>query len=346
MASLLGGDDPYGILGAGGLDPLGVVPDAKFADQLLETLAHGALLPLPAARIARPGDVCFECGRPLLVQEMEYVCPECHAVFEAADIGEVLPVSCPTEPGAGALRGRLRIVGQDSGWYQPDLDRTNPGETSEVQKKTTFAELIRLNKDFEDRGGNPFTRDVLNDVAENYHVIQQTSVKRSMMKRGILAALLFHACIHRGFTRTKAEVAEFAKLQNHGIARGDDYLRAVDEDKGLEIDMNRSRLGPHVVTTFSQLDLAVKDYERHQRAIEAIVGIAEANHIGFKSVLRSKVIAATWEVLRREGAPVTIGDVVEKCHIRKHTIRRFLDDLAEYHSYFAATYRSHGFDSA
>jgi hypothetical protein len=336
--------DPYGILGlmagAGAGDP-----QAMLAAMMAPEPAAPAAL-ARGSRLARPGDVCPECSCALQVSGMEYECPSCQEVFEAADIQDVLPTSNPEEPGAASLRGRLRIVGPEAGWFQPDMDRTNPGESSEQQKKTTYAELLRFNKEYESRGGNPFPRDVLEDVAENYNIIQQDSVKRSMMKKGILAALVFHACISRGFTRTRAEAAEFAKLPNHGIARGDDFLRSIDEDKGLDIDMNEDRLRPHITTTFAHLDLSDESYEPLREAVAAIVKIADAGSIGFRSVMRSKVTATAAEVLRRKGMSITAMDVSAKCHIRIHTIRRFLDELADYHSHFEETYRAHGLDSS
>ena len=124
------------------------------------------------------------------------------------------------------------------------------------------------------------------------------SVKRSMMKKGIIAALVFQTCIEQGFTRTRAEAAMFAKLSSHGIARGDDFLRSIDEDRGLDIDMNKDRLRPHITTIFALLDLG--------------------------------------------GGGSHAAEVSARCHIRIHTIRRFLAELASYHSHFEETYRAHG----
>jgi len=277
---------------------------------------------------------------------MLYECPLCRAVFEAADIQDVLPVSAPENPGAGALRGRLRVVGREASWFQPDLDRTNPGESSEAQKKSTYQELLRYNRDYGSRGKNPFPLDVLQSVAVNYYEIQQQSVKRSMMKKVILAALVFHTCIDNKFTRSRAEAAELFQLATRGIARGDDFLRSVDEDRGLAIDMNSNRLYPHITSVFAQLGLEESGCETLREAVAAIVRAAEERYIGFRSVLRSKVVAAAFEVLRRKGVAITADDVSQKCGIRKHTIRRFLDELSSYHSFFEAEYRRFGLDSS
>ena len=272
---------------------------------------------------------------------MAYECPSCHAISETAG---GLPAKTAESP--RALRGRLRVVGLGAGWFQPDLDRTNPGETSEAQKKSTFQELVQYNQDYKSRGGNPFPLNVLQNVAENYYIIQQKSVRRNMMKRSILAALVFHMCIHHGFTRTRAEAAELLQHSTHGIARGDDYLRSIDEDFGLEIDMNSDRLHPHITSTFAQLSFAEDGLLR--AAIAEIVEVAELKHIGLSSVLRSKVIATTFEVLLRQDKkkPPTIEEVSLKCGIRKHTIRRFRSQLRAFHSHFKQVYLRFSLDAS
>ncbi|GFR89407.1 BA71V-C315R [Elysia marginata] len=352
LSSSAARNDPYGVMAASGdsasgdgmLDGILAALESGIATTTSGTPVGGGSKAL--SRLARPGDACPECRCALQISGIEYECPACHEVFEAADIQDVLPNSTPEMPGSASLRGRLRIVGPEAGWFQPDMDRTNPGESSEQQKKLTYAELLCFNKEYESRGGNPFPKDVLRDVAENYNIIQRDAVKRSMMKRGILAALVFHACISRGFTRARAEAAEFAKLPNHGIARGDDFLRSIDEDRGLDIDMNKDRLRPHIITTFAHLDLAEQRHEPLREAVAAIVKIAKDKSIGFRSVMRSKVAATTAEVLRRKKMDITPLDISAKCRIRIHTIRRFLDELEAFHSHFEDTYRAYGLEAS
>lgn len=333
-------DDPFGLLG--GADSLAAL------NALQSFMAADATRATEPSRHAYPGDACFECAGELTVSDMFYECLVCHAVFEAANIQDVLPTSTPEVVGSGAFRGRLRLVGREASWFQPDLDRTNPSESSEVQKKSTYQELLKYNHSYASRGGNPFPLDVLNDVANRYYVVQQNAVKRSKMKRSILAALVFHSCIDRKFTRTKNEVADLLQLETHGIARGDDFLRSTGEDHDLEIDMNCDRLHPHITSVFAQLDLMDDAKTRPLRvAIAAVVKKAEGSNIGCQSVLRSKVIATTYEVLRRKGGDaVTLDAVSAKCQIRKHTIKQFLDSLTSYHSHFEEIYKSHGLDSS
>lgn len=360
--------DPFGLLGpAPGAAPpgpaaLGGDGDDGDAARLLAAAgaAGGAARSAAAAcgpRLARPGDRCPACDVPLRVAGLEYECPACHEVSEPADIQDVIPAGGVSTPGAGATRGRLRVVGPDSGWYQADMDRTNPGESSESQKKATYTELLNLNRTFEGRGGRPFPLNVLASVAVSYHAVQRDGVKRSMTKKGILAALLFHICITFGFTRTAADTSEFAGLPTHGIAHGNDYLHTLHERKGLDFDVNASRLRPHVVSVFALLGLEDPAYEPLRAAAADVVQTAIDNYIGIDSVLRSQVFGATAEVLRRRAlAPagggaagprppdITLAALAGRCSIRVHTLRRFIEVLDGHFSTFAPVFARHGLD--
>lgn len=275
-----------------------------------------------------------------MIYDVSYECPECRVVFAPgidsfqADIG----ARGPEAP----LYGRLRVVGAESGWFQLDLDRSNPSTSAEALKKSTYHELVRYNCEYAGRRGNPFPLGVLAEVADNYHIIQQKEIKRSTMKKLILAALVFHTCISAGLMRSAAEAAELLQLASHGISRGDTYLQSIHEDRGLEINMNCSRLAPHITTTFAQLDLFGEQYNPHRAAVIDIIETAKKNNIGYNSILRSKVIATTYEVLRRKGPSISLEKVALICKVRKHTLNRFLTELAEYHSYFKEVYSHHG----
>lgn len=367
-ATLAGGpgDDPYGLAaGVPDDDPFGLlagIPDGVTTEALLAILADRGSLGADGpseAEDAAPGDQCPDCGCLFEAREMAYVCPRCHLVREAANFDDVLPPpSLGGRPNSRMTQGRLRIVGRDSGYYQPDLDRTNPVEYSEVQKKVLIEELHAFNTDYNSRGGRAFPATVLETVAEQYHQVRQKSVRRSLRKRSIIATLLFYSCINSGFSRRKGECALFAQLPTRGIARGNDYVRTVDEEfrrdparagEGLGIDLDLDLIAPHIVTAFHQLELKGQPAEYYaglHAPIRATVETAKANHIGTDSILRTKVLTATYEVLRRSLAPVPLDMFTQECGIRKNTMVRFLKNLAAYHDLFEEVYRGHGLESS
>ncbi len=294
----------------------------------------------PPPAFAKAGDACRECRVALQVRGLEFVCPLCRAVTPASSADDINPVSQHSSLGQNALRARLRVVGPNARWFQSELDRSNPCDHAETQKSSTYSELVRLNGDFKRRGGNPFTLDILAYCADKYHLVQQHGVRRSMMKRNIYAALLHRVCIKFGFVRSPAEVAEFAQLPSHGIARGDDLLRRIDEEIGLNIGIRSSPLVSHVNTIFERLALnSMPRAADLKRTVCAIVECAEQKNIGHQSVLRSKAFAASYEVIRRSSAAtkvkVSLDVFVERCQTRKATIRKFRVALADHASSFA-----------
>jgi hypothetical protein len=362
--------DPFGIFGqaASGRDPEGRPTSPAGLSQgemarLLETLTGGdgewgaAWAPpgggadARATRIATAGDACPDCCGRLRVISLEYVCEDCAAVLQPADPQQLVPESQDTEAsGEGVHRRRLRIVGPGSKWRQNDLDRSNPVDTTEVQKKATYDELLRMNKSFEDRGGNPFPVDVLESVACSYGHVQRTAVKRSQTKKALLATLMYHTCFNKGFARTKSDVASFAGLQNAGIAPGDDFIRKLDGVCELGIDLDCDHVRPLVHTAFAQLGRGSAEYDDLRDAACELVNVANAKMAGVGPVLRSRAIAACYVVLLRKGgaAEVPLDKVVAKITIRKHTIDNVVRETfyQYHHKFFAEIYRKYGLNDA
>ena len=350
--------DPLGAGSDGSFSPGG---DSRFSPRTGKP--RDAAHPLPEKAAGPAGwqtswEKCPECLCQMKVRGLEFVCPLCARVSEGPLESEIS--ACEGRRfgvgGTSMVRSapRLRVVGPGSSYYQRDLDRNTTVDYSDTQRRYVLQELHSYNMAYRESGHNPFPVNVLQMTADAYSQVQQQFVKRSQMKQTILAAILYHMCIKAGFARDRGEVAEFAQLRTHGIAKGDDFLRSLQADNLIDLDVNADCLDAYIVTAFARLRLIAERttprcqneaaevaIQGLQRAVRGIVVIAVRENIGTQSVLRSKVIAGTYEVLRRAGGTITLGDVVDRCTIRRNTITRFTTKLAEYHSHFEAVYREH-----
>ena len=333
-------DDPYGILS--GLLP-GNGHTVVDVDTFIKTLSLGVIIPRDRTETRTASDSCLDCHKRLEEYERIYKCPDCQRLYEPSDAGD-------DDDNEEPILGRLTIVGANSGYYQSELDRSKPVSNEKTQIRTNYEELLKWNKEFankkDSQGGNygPIPLNVLEDVAADYYLVQQQGVKRMLNKKTIIAALINHHCIQRGFTRTQTEIACFAKLPTNGIARGDSSLHSIidDNNSGITLDVNADRTAPHIMSTFSRLGLDDGNHELLKKAVFEVVKAAEDSQIGVSSKLGSKVIAATYNVLSYTQSRVTIAEVVAKCKIRKHTLNRFLTVLKNYRSYFADVYAKYG----
>lgn len=300
-----------------------------------------AVAPPPPAPRQSDSDVC-NCGQQMRVRGSEYLCPDCGMVVDTgSDI-----MTDNSEP-AVVIRPRIRVVGPGQSYYQRDLERASVGDYAEQQLKSIREEYKRYNWLYKNEGGNPLHEVALEEAARIYNTVQRMGyVKRSQCKRSIMAAALYRGCIERDFIRSPAEVAAFMRLPSGGIAKGDDFLRQVDADHGLGIDMNKDTCGAHVRTTFCYLKLQDDKYQPLRKAVQAVVQTAVSKRIATSSQMKSKVIAVTYVVLTRAGHPTTLDEVREKCRIRKNTITKCLAELDAYHSYFVSVYRKHGLDGS
>lgn len=335
--ALAGREDPYSLVDPQILDILGTPP-----------AGGGGPCGLADPQISGPSPAghCPDCFSSLVVKGLAFECLRCARVFvDEADRAAELHRTAAKTPGEASMRGRLRVVGPEASWFQPDMDRSNPVEGREIQKRAVYTELQRLNRDFEGRGGKPFPLDVLQEVACQYNGVQARCVKRSQQKRKILSALLYHLCIKSGFHRSEKDAADFAQLSTKGIAGGDDFLREAGF-AGQELDLDRNPTHPLIRTAMSLLDLYADDHPTVAAATAAVVGVAEEHMLSSDTVKQSKVNAALYEVLRRSGVTVRLAEFAEKCETRSATLKKFLTVLADYHSFFEKIYADHGLDGA
>lgn len=132
--------------------------------------------------------------------------------------------------------------------------------------------------------------------------------KRSINKKAIMAACLRHACADIDFAPDKHEFAAMLQLKTRGIARGDNFVRMMKADGHIDVDVNKDMCRPNIVTAFSLLHLEGDRFEHLRKAVEAVVNVAVKEHIGTSSVMRSKVMGATYAVLKRSAMATELAE--------------------------------------
>jgi len=357
-------------------DPFGILKDIELSvnDSSWQNLQDGYFDGVMGGRAALGDDEmpdggpkwerCRQCSCAMEVRGFEFVCADCSYVSDGP-----LDIEVNNRQGSrnildSAMRvaPRLRMVGPSCSYYQRDLDRATTVEYSEIQRRHVMQELLAYNETYRERGGKCFPRNVLEDTALAYNQVQKHYVKRSQMKQTLLAAILKTVCNIHKFTRTNPDIADFMQLQIRGVAKGTDFLRSMQADKQIDINVDEDRLHGHITSTFALLDLISEDDPSYptrdnsiirtaaihlttgtlRSAIVAVVRTAEEKKIGTKSEKPSKVIAAAYELLRRAGCKILLDNYAQSCNIRKNTISRFTLELLRYHSYFKDIYTAHG----
>lgn len=289
---------------------------------------------------------CPKCEGRMHMFEHEMQCSSCQYVLEGDST-----LADPADDDAPARRqpqtGRLRIVGPNSGHYQPDLDRSSSTNYAATQRKQVYEEYLMYRQAHIEAGGSAFPLNVLERAADIYHEIQQQVTKRSQSKKRIMASCLQIACIEKGFAPKRPEIAQFMRLETKGTAQGENFIRKMKADGCINVDVNKDTCAPHIVTTFALLGLDTPDYLPLQKVVEKVVKTSIADAVGISSVIRTKAMGATYIVLRRYAMangnkPVPLTEFCTKCEIRKNTVERYSDQLAEYHSHFEGIYKEAG----
>ena len=310
------------------------------------TLQKGKIVPNSDVKSLLREERCkvYGCGGEMRINRTAFICQICGCV---EDTGEDIAIARTEGMGLKPIRrARPRIVGRGSGSYQREMDRNTICKYSSVQLKNITDEYKKRNINFEQAGHNPFPLHAINLAAEYYNQMQRHGiVKRSHTKQQIMAAVLHQACKEKGFIRSVEDVSTLMSLPRRGISRGEDILSGLAEDGIVDVNINLDTCRPEIETTFEKLNMIGDEYNIFKDAVEAIVRLASKNCIGHTSILGSKVVGATYIVLRRSSNKSmrrSMRQMAESLNIRKNTITRFTTELREYHRIFEEEYKKWG----
>lgn len=319
-------------------DPFGILDDVDYDDIVKELQDTCFITEINTNNT----ETCNYCGNALQrsINNISNTCSTCGIISDDTTDDAV---------NANDLTGnKLRIVGYNSSHFQPDLYRSDNGNINLLQKKQILTEYKNYRHQFIEKGGRPFPLTACELATEYYNMIQQKCVKRSQNKKSIMAACLWQACLLIDFAPSKIEISQFMQLPHKGIARGNNFIRALVSDGQLDINPNTDPLYPEIRTLFLQLDYTDDKYKQLHEIVYNVIQIATTNSIGINSLPRSKVIGTTYIVLKRcrDKSLVAVPpvDTKEFCknRIRKNTIDRFINEINSYHSYFKEYYISVG----
>jgi transcription initiation factor TFIIIB Brf1 subunit/transcription initiation factor TFIIB len=198
-------------------------------------------------------------------------------------------------------------------------------------------------------GGRAFPLNALERAADHYNSVQRLLlVKRSQNKKYIMAACLKIGCRDIGFAPGTTEIASFMQLPSKGTAKGTNFVRGLEADGLVDMDVNADPCKAEIMTFFVYLGFDGAGFAVFREAVYNIVQTAIRNNIAPNSVSRSKVAGAMYAVLRRcenkelLPKPPNLQEFCLAIKIRRNTVERVLVQLEAYHSYFVPCYEAAG----
>lgn len=289
---------------------------------------------------------CTECNIDYISSETQLECPGCNKII-------TIQKTSKDDKAKDVYAGRMRIVGYNASKYQSNMDKSTSAKTPNQLIYIVYNKLLcKLNEIHKHRGYKPIEANILQTTATIYVEIQQVMTQRRISKRKILAALIKNECVLNNSIRTDQEILTFMHLNTKGISEGDMYIKKINEEGLVNINIDEVKIVPHVVTIFNQLEISkeldsekLAHVEIYQHAVIDIINKALKEHIGYKSVLRSKIITTVYVVLLRADFNIQLSTVLAKCKIQLNTVNNFLKELKTKHDRFVDIYKKYGLKS-
>ena len=305
--------------------------------QLLDDSAFEHLLTskiLDGVSLTVEYNYCTDCRTPMNKRiDTVYECPKCglnrQLEGETRDCGEENEHS-----------GTIRIGNKNNN------RRSIYNICSDYSRTQKRAILDQLNISNDQFVGPKIPKDVLAKAAECYNKIQKFSpcedgnnnnnnkkfVKRGNIKDEVLGALVYYECIRADVTRKKKDIAEFMKLPNNGISRGEDILRTLNAEGVIDnLPINEDPTESFVERYMEALGLDTHcDAIIFHDFIIELVAASIKKMIGISSISSSKVVGCIYILVQRRRLDITIQTIEDCCdNIRKSTFIRFAKEILD-----------------
>jgi Zn finger protein HypA/HybF involved in hydrogenase expression len=284
---------------------------------------------------------CDMCNIPMSPILDGFECPNCHIVKHI--VGGIK--DCSEESGG--------VIKMSNGAGTKSIYSSVP-DNSKAQKKQVLEQLTKLNEAYKD--GPKIPLNIIDTVASEYNNIQKLNiekydengeicgqkkfVRRGSIKDEVLGALLFYSCMKViGQSRKRKDIAEFMKLQENGISRGETILRDLHNEKKISIAIQADPSHDFARRYLDSLGLLeTDDYgdlndksERYLNFVTDIVEVSFGKKILMNSMRSSKIVGAIYVLVVREKlSHITISQIENSCdNIRRNTFMKFANIVLE-----------------
>lgn len=282
-------------------------------------------------------DICESCGNKLNNNDFEKICVHCGRVHEIDTSSSISSTDV-----LYSINTRTVMVGTDSSKYQRDLDGSTTSHYPITQYINIYNEYQSYNNQYSDKNkGNRFNNRILQIAADYYHQLQKKYVKRNNQKRYIMAACLSHAFLSVDIAMTDSFIADFMQLPKKGFSNGQDFLTVAADEGVINFLKESDTYMAHINFAFMRLGLIdlenidqsfkQKYFRQLRHVVKCVVKVADAHKIGLRSMIKTRILGATCEVLKRVSVKVcpkiTIQFISDRCGTKKNTLTNYTKTL-------------------
>lgn len=271
---------------------------------------------------------CPDCAIPMEIAGVNYNCPQCglsvvnETLGDAADTDDIGPVRINT--GSRSIYN----VG---------------GSSSAMQRRAISAYLYALERVSPVR----IPKNILESVINQYNSIQKATegtkrkfVRRSDIKKEILAAMIYSECRTAGVPLKKQEISTFMKLKSCGFSIGDDILRDLAAEGLVKVIDDEEPIAAYAGRYLETLNI---EDERYLQFVVDIVQMSETMKLCMSSQISSKVAGAIYLLSMKAELGVSAEQLeVATSGTKKNTFCKFYKAVCANLVDFEAAFVTHG----
>lgn len=258
-------------------------------------------------------NICDNCLEPMQVKANELVCLLC---------GLVEPIMQESDDTTNKSSGMISINnGKYTRKFHASTHNNNITRYEYTKRMLNVlqsrSKIIKIPDNVLDNVAVKFTNiKIINESGEEHQLI-----KRGILKRQILAVMIYYFAAAEGIQYKKSVIATWAELPTDGFARAESFLRDINELYKLGIPFDNENTNNFISRYFKSIGIIDTNYIKFA---QELVDFTENKKILMSLKLSSKAAGALWVVITHCKMKYSI-DEVERCtdNTRSSTFNKF-----------------------
>ncbi len=215
----------------------------------------------------------------------------------------------------------IKCVGNNAYNYQKCM-RNISSEYNIIQESNIKNKLYKLNYQSDNL---LIPKNIIQNVIDQYKFIRNNyNVYRGDILKGILGSLIYYECLKEKIMRKPKEIANWCKISESNLSKGDKIIKNLYEEGVLQIDIKKNNEYDYITSYLIRLDI---DLKYADFLYELLIYINTYKIGNLNSRISTKVVSIIYLLILSNNIDIKINKLSEEFDISISTFKSYYNVL-------------------